>query len=374
MSAVSMHPLEVAGIVQETADTRSFLLTVPRALRSAFDYLAGQFLTFAVAPGGVELRRCYSLASAPETDAWLRVTVKRVAGGRVSNWLHDEVRVGDRLAATTPEGRFVLRADAGDRPLLIVGAGSGIAPLMGLLKSALAGSGRRVRLLYANRNADSVIFRDEIELLQRRYPKRFEVHHHLSGERGRLGVEEARRLIGKHAKVGFAEGAGGADVPDFADGADVPDVYVCGPQCFMDTIGAALDSAGVAPERRFIERFFSPTGPDRIGSEDVAVPSVGAAAQAHEHFRLTMDGRTKDVAWIPGQTLLAAAVAAGTPPPSSCSDGFCGCCMARIKEGEVCMPRHDALTDDDVEKGWVLACQASPVGAAPMWVDFDARY
>ena len=158
------HKLQVAGIVQETHDTRSYILAVPESLREEFRYRAGQFLTFEVPWNDLQLRRCYSLSSAPETDPWPKVTVKRVDDGRVSNWFNDSLGVGDSILVQPPEGRFVMRSNEGDHGIVLFGGGSGVTPVLSILKSALRTTTRDVKLIYANRDARSIIFKDEIDL------------------------------------------------------------------------------------------------------------------------------------------------------------------------------------------------------------------
>src|SRR3954454_2117126 len=176
------HPLRVRRVVQETHDTKSFVLDVPHDLADAFGYDAGQFCTFRVPIGDEELLRCYSMSSSPHTDAELTTTVKRVPGGRVSNWLLDEVAEGDVLALTRPAGVFTLRPRS--TPLVAFSGGSGITPVMSLIQSALVTTDRSVRLLYANRNTESVIFAEELDALTCTYPNRLEVVHHLDVEHG----------------------------------------------------------------------------------------------------------------------------------------------------------------------------------------------
>jgi 3-ketosteroid 9alpha-monooxygenase subunit B len=226
------HALRVAKVVDETADARSFVLEVPEALRPLYAYRAGQFLTFRVSVDGKRLVRCYSLASSPEAEGGWKVTAKRVAGGRVSNWLNDAVREGDVLEAMRPTGRFCL-TDRGAE-LVLFGAGSGITPLISLLKTALVEGTRRVRLLYANRDDEAIIFRAELDALERRHPTRLRVVHRLD------------------AVEGFADAAA---VRDFAADAPGADFYVCGPGPFMDVVERALRDLDVAGERIFIERF-----------------------------------------------------------------------------------------------------------------------
>ena len=171
------HPLRVKRIVQETHDTKSFVLDVPADLTDAFAYEAGQFCTFRVRFGDEDLMRCYSMSSSPHTDTELTTTVKRVAGGRVSNWMLDEVAEGDLLALTRPAWVFTLRPRPS--PIVAFAGGSGITPVFSLIKSALATTDRPVRLLYANRDADSVIFRAELDALLEAHPGRLDVVHHL---------------------------------------------------------------------------------------------------------------------------------------------------------------------------------------------------
>jgi 3-ketosteroid 9alpha-monooxygenase subunit B len=346
---VEFHELRVARVVQETADARSFVLEVPAPAAARFAYRAGQFLTFRVPWGGGALLRCYSLSSCPDTDPALQVTVKRVADGRVSNWFHDALSEGDRLRVTPPAGRFVLRE--GTRTLALFGGGSGITPLLSLAKSALATTRRRVRLFYANRDADSVIFRTRLAELAAQHPGRLAVHHHLDAERGLLDAAGAR-----------AASAGAADA----------DCYLCGPAPFMALLEAALGAAGVPRERVWIERFVSP--PDGAvpaafeaarsdggapAAFEAAPPEAGAApAEVVVH----LGGRAHRVPWRAGQSLLEAARAAGLDPPFACQEGYCGTCAARILRGRVEMAANEVFSEAEVAEGHVLTCQARPVG------------
>lgn len=343
--ADALHELIVAEVIQETADAKSFVLEVPREAREAFRARAGQFLAFEIPFEGMRIRRCYSLSSAPEVGEPLRVTVKRVPGGRASNWLHENVEPGAKLRATAPAGRFTLREDAAGRPLLLYAAGSGITPVLSLAKAALATTERRVRLLYANRDDASVIFGAELAALAAAHPDRLEVAHHLDAERGLLTPEAAAA---------------------FARGFEDADAYACGPAPFMDLVEGALDGAGVPGERRFFERFLSPTDPDRARVQDAASP-----AEAPERFALTLDGRMTVVPYAPGETLLAAARRAGLSPPSSCEEGYCGACAARLRSGKVRMAAREALTDAEIAEGRILPCQARACSREPLALAYD---
>jgi 3-ketosteroid 9alpha-monooxygenase subunit B len=346
------HTLQIAGIVQETHDTRSFILDVPQSLRATFRYRAGQFLTFQVPWNGMQLRRCYSLSSAPETDAWPKVTVKRVDDGRVSNWFNDELEVGDSILVQPPEGRFVLRSNEGDHGIVLFGGGSGITPVLSIMKSALRTTTRDVKLIYANRDERSIIFKDEIDLWLAERPTRLEVVHHLDSEAGFMSI---------------------ADIQGQFRGWEDAEFFVCGPTGYMDTVEAAFKASNVDVGQTKFERFISPIDPDRKVEATADIPEQSADA-IPESFQMLLEGQTHQVPYEKGLTLLESAVRAGHKPPSSCEDGYCGCCMALLKSGQVDMTNHDALEPSDIERGWVLPCQARPTSREPIELDFDAEY
>lgn len=344
--------LQIAGIIQETHDTRSYVLAVPESLREEFRYRAGQFLTFEVPWNGMQLRRCYSLSSAPETDPWPKVTVKRVDEGRVSNWFNDRLHVGDSILVQPPEGRFVLRSNEGDHGIVLFGGGSGITPVLSILKSALRKTSRKVKLIYANRDPRSIIFRDEIALWLAEFPDRLEVVHHLDSEKGFMSI---------------------ADVQAQIRGWENAEFFVCGPTGYMDTVEEAFKASQIDTGQTKFERFISPVDPDRRDASAAPVPEQ-SADEIPDSFKMQLEGHSLDVPYEKGLTLLESAVKAGHKPPSSCEDGYCGCCMALLKSGSVKMSNHDALEPSDIERGWVLACQARPASREPIEVDFDAEY
>jgi 3-ketosteroid 9alpha-monooxygenase subunit B len=323
------HPLRVGRVVTETAEAASFVLDVPAQLRAAFGYEAGQFLTFRVRVGGEVHHRCYSMSSAPGVDDEMQVTVKRVPGGVVSNWMIDTLGPGDAVEASVPAGVF--RLGPGDGDVVAFAAGSGITPVFSLLKAALAGTTRRVRLLYANRDRDSVIFGADLAALAARHPGRLEVAH-------RLDVED-----------GFVDAAA---IGDFLADGDGAEAYVCGPEPFMDVVEGSLLSRGLAPDRIHIERFTPAAPPGEEDDQGPAQVTIGLA------------GRTGTVEHHPGTTILQTARQMGMAPPFSCESGTCATCMAMLVAGTVKMHVNDVLTDDEVAEGWVLTCQSVPTSAA----------
>jgi 3-ketosteroid 9alpha-monooxygenase subunit B len=332
------HELRVARKIPETHDSVSLVLEVPESLAEEFEYRAGQFLSFKVPFEGRVLTRSYSLSSSPDVEPEHKVTVKRVDGGRISNWMNDRVEVGTRLMVVPPAGHFVLQPDS-TREIVLFSAGSGITPCISIVKSALATTGRRLRLVYANRDARSIIFRQELEGLAAAHPERLEVVHSLDDERGFVTAADVAGWV--------------RDRPD-------ADFYLCGPDLFMTTVEDALRELGVVRERIHIERFLSP--PDHEAGEvpEVVTAETGAAPAS---ITIVLDGQQHEIPYQAGERVLAAARRAGLDPPFSCEEGYCSCCMAKLVEGQVAMATNDCLTPDLLAEGWVLTCQGSCTGS-----------
>jgi 3-ketosteroid 9alpha-monooxygenase subunit B len=329
---VKPHELRVARVIDETHDARSFVFEVPPELRERFAYRAGQHLTFEVPLASETILRCYSLASAPEHDEPHKVTVKRVEDGRGSNWFHDHVAAGSVLRVLPPLGRFVLHDET--VPLLFFAGGSGITPVVSLIKSALATTQRRIRLLYANRDARSVIFRGELDALANEHAARLEVRHHLDDEAGFVTPDEVRAAL-----AGFETAA----------------CYLCGPGPFMTGVEATLREAGVPESHVHIEHFEQPTEHAATGVTE-AVPTEGVPSE----IVVRLDGKSHRVPYTAGQTLLAAVRAAGLAPPFACEEAFCGSCAAKRIRGEVVLDRNDVFSAEELEQGWILTCHGRP--------------
>jgi len=331
---MAYHQLRIAKIVQETPDARSFVLDVPAELASQFKYRAGQFLTFKVPHDSGAFNRCYSLSSAPETDGThLKVTVKRVDGGKGSNWFNDALKEGGALHVMPPAGRFVLK-DGGDAPLLLFGAGSGITPMMSLIKSALKAGTRRIRLFYANRDKPSIIFDKELLELIAAHTTRLEVIHHLDAEQGLTTADE---ILG--AMKGF-EGA---------------EAYLCGPGPFMTLVERTLIDAGMPRDKVLVERFEA-SGNDAVPVEQEEGDVIPTEITIH------FEGKVHKVPYKKGQTILEAARLGGLNPLSSCEEGFCASCAAKRVKGKVVLAKNDIYTDDDLANNWILTCQGHCFG------------
>jgi 3-ketosteroid 9alpha-monooxygenase subunit B len=328
----SCFPLRVARVIDETHDARSFVLEVPAELAPRFRYRAGQFLSFKVPHAGKVLTRSYSLSSSPDCDREHKITVKRVDEGRVSHWMNDHVKAGDLLLVTPPAGLFVLNEKR--RRIVLFAGGSGITPVISLIKTALATTERSLELVYANRDARSIIFESEIEALRAGSRGHLRVIHSLDDRDGFLDVDRVKRLVVDASEADF---------------------YLCGPGLFMDTVERALAALHVPSEQVHIERFVSPTDPDEIVREaTVAAPDEGAPAT----ITIVLDGVAHEVPYRTGERVLEAARRAGLDPPFSCEEGYCSCCMAKLARGRVKMAANDCLTPDLLEEGWVLTCQS----------------
>jgi 3-ketosteroid 9alpha-monooxygenase subunit B len=331
---MAYHQLRIAKIVQETPDARSFVLEVPAELAAQFKYRAGQFLTFKVPHEQGAFDRCYSLSSAPESDgAHLKVTVKRVEGGKGSNWFNDALKEGTSLHVLPPAGRFVLK-DSGTAPLLLFGAGSGITPMMSLIKSALKAGTRRIRLFYANRDKPSIIFDKELLELIAAHATRLEVIHHLDADQG---LTTAQEILA--AMKGF-EGA---------------EAYLCGPGPFMTLVERTLIDAGMPRDKVLVERFEA-SGNDAVPVEQEEGDVIPSEITIH------FEGKVHKVAYKKGQTILEAARMGGLNPLSSCEEGFCASCAAKSIKGKIVLAKNDIYTDDDLANNWILTCQGHCFG------------
>jgi len=330
---MAYHQLRISKIVQETPDARSFVLDVPADLADKFKYRAGQFLTFRVPHGEGAFNRCYSLSSAPETDGQLKVTVKRVTGGKGSNWFNDALKEGGTLDVLPPAGRFVL-SDS-NVPLLLFGGGSGITPMMSIIKSALRSGTRRMRLFYANRDKPSIIFDAELLALIASHPSRLEVIHHLDAQQGLTKAEEIL-----------------AALKSYEDG----EAYLCGPGPFMTLIERTLADAGMPRDRVRIERF------EASGNDAVPVEAPDEGDVIPSEITIHFENKVHKVPYKKGQSILEAARAAGLNPLSSCEEGFCASCAAKRIKGKVVLAKNDIYTADDLANNWILTCQGHCFG------------
>jgi ring-1,2-phenylacetyl-CoA epoxidase subunit PaaE len=356
--AEHFHALRIAEIVPETNEASSLRFEIPPELRDKFAFRAGQHLTLRATLNGEEVRRNYSLCTAPDSDDWL-VTVKRIGGGLFSNWVGDELKPGDTIDVMAPHGSFTTEfAPTNKRHLVGIAGGSGITPVMSLVRTLLKYEPEsRFTLLYGNRDSSSVIFLEALAGLKDKHLGRFEIYHFLDAE------EQDIELFNGMLNRERLEEAIGALVPDAAE---VDGWFNCGPGPMRDAAEGALLDRNVARDRIHIERFTADRLPGAVTRE---IAELQTRAEGL-NVSVTLDGRTRRVPFTAGN-ILDSARASGLPAPFACKAGVCATCRAKVTKGKVEMAARYGLTDEEVAAGYVLTCQSVPVGDG-VAVDYDA--
>lgn len=359
--SVLFHSLRVRSIVPDTDDAVIVSFDVPQQLHEVFGFTQGQYLTLRKEIDGRDLRRSYSICAGVD-DGELRVGVRRVKGGTFSNWIHEQLRPGDSISVMAPQGRFFVPMDpAASRHHVGIAAGSGITPILSILKTVLAREPHsRFTLIYGNRKLQSAMFKETLEDLKNTYMTRLVLHHVFSGEvtdsplnMGRIN----RSKVGEFLRLIRAEG--------------IAHAYICGPFQVNDEAEAALLEAGVPEDRIHVERF---------GVASAAGEPVGAVVHEAQpgdadvaRIVIVRDGLQREIEFRRDQpSILDCASAAGLEVPFSCTSGVCGTCRAKVIEGEVRMERNFALEKSEIAAGFVLTCQAHPLTDRVV-LSFDER-
>lgn len=346
--SIKTYFLQVKEVTQETSDSVTIYFWHP--LSEQIKYKAGQFVTIIVpaGEGGKKIRRSYSMSTSPHSDTSIGITVKRVPEGLVSNYLNDNVKVGDFLEVIEPLGNFFVEPDADKtRHVLLFAAGSGVTPMMSIAKSILKmEQNSRITLIYGNRSEDSIIFKQKIEELETQYGKRFGVHHLLSrptdtwvGHKGRISQGMAIRLM-KEADTNFMK----------------DEFYLCGPVQMMEDVIAGLNIYNVPKERIHREVFNAPM----VDGEVEPVIEEDDSLQT-QTVKIKYNGDEFDIEVKPHQTILEAALDVDIDLPYSCQAGMCTACMGTCTEGKVKMDEEDGLTEKEIKKGIILTCVAHPL-------------
>ncbi len=350
MSATTkFYPLTVCDLRRETADTVSVAFSVPPEYEELFRFIQGQYLTLRADWGVGEVRRSYSICSGVE-EGELRVAIKKVAGGLFSTFANEQLKKGDTLEVMPPQGRFFTPLDPTQSRLYVAfAAGSGITPILSILKTVLAREPHsRFILFFGNRSFDQVIFHEALELLKNRYPDRLSVHHVFTKEMtgsdlfyGRMDADKCRQF----ARLLF-------------DPLEVSAFFLCGPEDMIFQVKDTLSALGADARKIHFELFTTPGA-----ARKTAAPIVTAAAADRFDAAVTViqDGAQFDFLLVSdGSTVLDAAMRAGADLPFSCKGGVCSTCKAKVLEGEVSMDLCYALEPDELEAGYVLTCQAHP--------------
>lgn len=357
--STGFHSLTISEVRREIADAVSLRFAVPQELESAFRFTPGQHLTLRADIDGEDVRRNYSICAAPH-EGELRVAIKQIAGGVFSGWANSALEAGQTIEVMPPHGSFTWAFDpAHARTYAGFAGGSGITPILSLLKTALTVEpGSRFVLLYGNRASNSVMFLEEIAALKDRFMGRLQVYHFLEDEEGDFDIFNGRLDSGKIAEV----------LGSLLDPADIDAAFICGPGPMMDAVEAGLKSASVPQERILIERF-------TVGAMSEAQLAAARELEqkaAGKPVKITINGRRRTLAFDADKgSILENARAAGLPAPFACKAGVCATCRARVISGEVTMKQNFGLSADEVAQGYVLTCQAVPV-SDDVELDFDA--
>lgn len=351
--SLSFHSIKVREIIRETPDASTIVFEIPEHLKTTFSYLPGQYVTVSTTLNGQEQRRAYSFCSSPFTDANPAITVKKVADGRVSPFLNDFLKAGDIVQLMPPMGNFTTGiAPDNKKHYVLFGGGSGITPVMSILKSVLKQEPlSQVSLVYANRDEQSIIFNKELNILAELNPGRLTILHCLenasagfAGFTGRPSIADYQSITGKLKKDGM-----------------INEYFICGPGGMMDAVKTALEGMNIAAELIHTEYFNTPVSSKEPGAASAAVheePFEGTAKAT-----ILFNGKQFEITVPEGVTVLEAAKDQNVDPPYACQMGVCTTCRAKILEGSVFMDEREGLSDSEINDGYVLTCQSHPTSA-----------
>lgn len=362
MSTPHFHELFVKRITPQAAGAVAVTLAIPPALRDAYAFQPGQFLTLRAQINGEAVRRSYSICSSTQQYARaqeIEVGIKPVAGGVFSNWAATQLQPGDTLDVMPPDGRFTTHLNNPGAHRVGFAAGSGITPILSLIASTLEDDPEtRFTLVYGNQRTDSILFNERLQDLKDRYPTRLSLIHLLSRQsqdvplfNGRIDGPKVSELLATLIPV-----------------ASIDEAFVCGPEGMIEATEQALLAAGLDKARLRTERFATAGAP-------TPAPAPGAstnAATAPIKFDVVLDGKTHHLGLQPRDKLLDVALAAGLDLPYSCKGGVCCTCRARVLEGKVDMEKNFTLEGWEIDKGFVLTCQARAL-TPKVVVSYDER-
>lgn len=362
-----MYVLTVHDIQQLSQDAVSISLNITEDIKEQFNYISGQYITIEADINGESVRRAYSICSA-NFETHIRVGVKRVEGGKMSNYLVNTLKAGDKINVLAPEGRFILKPDADkSRDHYFFAAGSGITPILSMIKSVLEDEPKSTcYLLYGNRDESSIMFQDELTELQSKYKDQLYVMHSLSQATSKKGISG---LFGSKSSSwsGWKGRLDAEKVSKFMS--DYPgenmgkEHFICGPGNMIESINEALIARGVDKKSIYKEFFSSP--------DDKKSGTISAANSNNlKDLQVKLNGEEFSLKIAADMTIVDALVELGKDVPYSCSSGACSTCMAMLTKGKVEMESSFALDEDEIEEGYILACQACLVSDEAV-VDFD---
>ncbi|MGF1684917.1 1,2-phenylacetyl-CoA epoxidase subunit PaaE [Photobacterium minamisatsumaniensis] len=346
------YPLTIEHIERETDDAVVMTFSVPALLKTTFNFQPGQYLTLRTTVGGEALRRCYSICSAAN-ESELKVGIKAIPNGRFSQYANQELKVGDKIDVMPPQGHFGFEPkESTNKQYLGIAVGSGITPIISMLKSVLAQEpNSQFTLLYGNKNLKSTMFKNQLSEFKNRYPDRLHLVYLFSREsneaellNGRLDPEKLRDL--------------GQSLFDWSQ---FDACYMCGPEEMLEASYIVLSEGGMDERNFHVERFNTASGPR---------PTIENKA-AYSRVNLRRDGRVLDLEMTSDDdSLLDAALRQGADLPYACKGGVCATCICKVTSGNVEMAVNYSLEQDQLDKGYVLSCQAVPT-TDEVTIDFD---
>lgn len=342
---MTFYPVNVRGIIDETDNVRSFILAPDAAQLTKFRYQPGQFLTLHVPQlDGNERTQSVYLSNSATTDQ-LKITVNRAIDDRSSNWLYNNLKVGDGIESTPPSGNFSFNKSSNSLALIV--DDSGIIPALSLLQNELNSSTRLIKLFYDCTNYNTIIFRKDIDFLRESFPQQFECLYHLN-----LGSDESQTNTLK----------------TFINTCRDADFTICGLESHVNLTEHVLADQDIDTNHIYIENCGSL---NQRSAPVEALVSTNTSANKIACFKATLDGKDHKINYQADKTLLECMLAAGLDPYFSCSDAHCGYCMAIKKSGQLTMQKTNVLSPGDIDRGYVLLCQAIPL-SEDVWVDCDA--
>ena len=359
--STAFHALTIQSIRSETADCISVQLNVPESLQASFRFLPGQYLTFRSGIEGEEVRRSYSLCSAPHEHQWT-VAIKKIDGGKFSQFAHHQLKKGDRIDVLPPMGKFHPALEPSNKKhYLAIAAGSGITPILSILKSVLhTEPNSQFTLVYGNRDRQSIIFFEELEGWKNKFLGRLQIIHVLSRERTDSEINQGRIDADKLIRLG-----------SLIDYKNINECFLCGPEAMISTARTTLAQLGV-PDTHIHFELFTTTAQQQKANRPKLTADTSTGPQSIVTIRV--DGRAVDLS-IPqngDQTILEAALNQGADLPYACKGGMCCTCKAKLLEGQVKMEVNWGLEEEEVRQGYILTCQAIPT-SENLVVDFDAK-
>jgi ring-1,2-phenylacetyl-CoA epoxidase subunit PaaE len=355
--AIQFSKLKVINVIKETFDTTSISFFIPDELKTTFDYKHGQYLTIKIDLNGESQRRAYSICTSPLEDKPITITVKKQEEGYVSAYLADKVNIGDFLDVIPPLGHFTIELnESNERNFVLFAGGSGVTPLMSILKTALIKEPKTiVHLVYANKTKDDIIFSNELNELKNKYNDRFNATHILTREENWDGLKNHLTIDGVKTLVKEL----------LNDNLENSEYFMCGPSTMMKNVQEGLAELGINKSNIHKESFTAPKEENETNEENEMRPELTVRT-----IKLKLYGEIHEIQVQPDENITVAAMRKALDPPFSCQIGACSTCRSKVVSGRVMMDENEALTENEIKNGYVLACQAHPL-SDDVYIDMD---